>query len=102
MTSNEKKGINQPLLFDAVPIENYIFSLLHTEIGVGNKIVENYFKWITERMRKMSEEEVILINCLTNFKIEFTKHQQVHDEWIDNIVLLWLHYELTEHALLML
>ena len=50
----------------------------------------------------MSEEEVILINCLINFRIEFKKHQQVHDEWIDNIVLLWLHYELTEHALLML
>ena len=43
MTANEKKGIHQPLLFDAVPIENYIFSLLHAEIGVGNKIVENYF-----------------------------------------------------------
>ena len=34
MTANEKKGINQPLLFDTVPIENYIFSLLHAEIGV--------------------------------------------------------------------
>ena len=40
MISNEKKYINQPLLFDAVPIENYKFSLLHAEIGVGNKIVE--------------------------------------------------------------
>ena len=46
----KKKGINQSLLFDAVPIENYIFSLLHAEIGVGNKIVENDFLWITERM----------------------------------------------------
>ena len=52
MIANEKKGINQPLLCDAVPIENYICSLLHTEIGVGNKIVEIYFLWITERMEK--------------------------------------------------
>ena len=44
-----KKGIHQPLLFDAIPIENYLFSLLHAEIGVGNKIVEDYFLWITER-----------------------------------------------------
>ena len=70
MTANEKKGINQPLLFDAAPIETYIFSLLHAEIGVGNKIVENYFLWITERMGKISEEEVILTNCFINFKIE--------------------------------
>ena len=47
MTANENKGINQPLLFDAIPIENYIFSLLNSEIDVGNKIVGNYFLWNT-------------------------------------------------------
>ena len=70
MTPNEKKGMNQPLLFDAVPIENYIFSLLHAEIGVGNKIIANYFSWVTERMEIMSKEEVILTNCLINYKID--------------------------------
>ena len=52
MTANEKKGINQPLLFDAVPIENNIFSLLHAEIGDGNKIIENHFLWITKKNGK--------------------------------------------------
>ena len=32
----------------------------------------------------MSEEEVILTNCLINFKIELKKLQQVYDEWINN------------------
>ena len=59
MTANKKKGINQPLLFDAVPIENYLFSLLHTEIGVGNKIVGNYFLCITVRIENISKEEVL-------------------------------------------
>ena len=59
MTANEKKSINQPLLFDAEPIKNYVFSLLHAKIGVGNKIVENYVLWITERIEKMSKEEVL-------------------------------------------
>ena len=53
MTANGKKGINQSLLFDAVPIENYTFSLLDAEIGVGNEIVEIYFLWITEKMEKI-------------------------------------------------
>ena len=39
MTSYEKKVSVKKLLFDSVPIENYLFSLLHVEIGVGNKIV---------------------------------------------------------------
>ena len=32
-----KKCSVKTLLFDSVPIENYIFSLLHAEIDVGNK-----------------------------------------------------------------
>ena len=32
----------------------------------------------------MSEEEVMLTNCLINFKVELKKHQPVYDEWINN------------------
>ena len=39
MTFYEKKGSVKTLLFDSVPIENYIFSLHHAEIGVGNKTI---------------------------------------------------------------
>ena len=39
MTANEKKGINQPLLFDAVPIENYIFLLLYARYVSGPIVI---------------------------------------------------------------
>ena len=100
MTANEKKGINQPLLFDDVPIENYIFSLLHAEIGIGNKI--NYFLWITKRMKKMSEEEVILTNCLINFKIELKNINKFMMNRLIIITLLLLHYEWIENSLFVL
>ena len=32
----------------------------------------------------MSKEEVILTNCLINYKIDLKKTQQVYDEWINN------------------
>ena len=38
-TIYKKKECIKTLLFDYIPIENYIMFLLHTEIGVGNKIV---------------------------------------------------------------
>ena len=42
----------------------------------------------------MSEEEVILTNCLINFKIELKNHQQVYDKWINNnsstLASLWM------------
>ena len=62
MTSSEKKGCVQTLLFDSVPIENQFFSLLHVEIGVGNKIIYSYFEWINERIEPISEDEVNMIN----------------------------------------
>ena len=69
MTSYEKKGSVKKLLFYSVPIENYIFSLLHAEIGVGNKIVYTYFDWINERIELITDDEVDLTNCLIDLKI---------------------------------
>ena len=43
MTSYEKKGSVKKLLFDSVPIKNYILSLLHAVIGVGNNKNKTYF-----------------------------------------------------------
>ena len=48
MIPSEKKGCVLPMLFDSIPIENYIFSLLHAEIGIGNKIIESFYRWISK------------------------------------------------------
>ena len=37
-------------IFDSVPIDTYIYSLLHAEIGVENKIIYTYFNWIIEKL----------------------------------------------------
>ena len=58
MTQNEKKGCVLPMLFDSIPIENYIFSLLHTEIGIGNKIIDSFYSWITKYIEPLSNEEI--------------------------------------------
>ena len=53
-----KKCSVKTLLFDSVPIKNYIFSLLHAEIGVGNKIIYTYFDWINERVEYITDDEL--------------------------------------------
>ena len=70
MTSYEKKDSVKNLLFDSVPIENYIFSLLHAEIGVGNKNVYTCFDWINERMEPITDNELELTNGLIDLKID--------------------------------
>ena len=70
MTSYEKKGSVKKLLFDSVPIENYIVALLHVEIGVGNKIVYTYFDWINERIEPITDDELELTNGLIYLKFD--------------------------------
>jgi hypothetical protein len=40
-------------LFDAIPVINYIVSMLHILIGVNNAIFENFLVWIEERILKL-------------------------------------------------
>ena len=65
-----RKGSVKILLLDSVRIDNYRFSLLHTEIGVGNKIVYTYFDWINERIEPITDDELELTNGVINLKIE--------------------------------
>ena len=94
MTSYEKKGIVKKWLFDSVPIENYIFSLLHAEIGVGNKIVYIYFDWINERIEPISDEELELTNDLIDLKVELKHHVKELEQWIKSysftLATLWI------------
>ena len=53
-------------------------------------------------MEKMSEEEVILKNCLINFKIELKNINKYMMNGLIRIALLWLNYEWIENSLLML
>ena len=58
------------MLFDSIPIENYIFSLLHAEIGIGNKIIESFYRWISKYIEPLSNEEIEMTNNLIDLQIE--------------------------------
>ena len=57
-----KRGSVKTLLFDSVPIENYIF-------GVGNRIVYTNFDWINKRIEPITDDELQLRNCLIDLKL---------------------------------
>ena len=65
------------MLFDSIPIENYIFSLLHVEIGVGNKILESFYNWISKYIEPLSKEEIEMINNLIDLQIELTENKKL-------------------------
>ena len=84
-----KKDSVKILLFDSIPIKNYILSLLHAAIGVENKIVHTYFDQIDEKIEPITVDELELTNFLIDLKIELNKHEQDYDGSII-IVFYWL------------
>ena len=76
MTPYDKKGCVLPMLFDTMPIENYIFSLLHAEIGIGNKIISSFYTWITTYIEPFSVEKIEMTNTLIDLQIELTDNEK--------------------------
>ena len=65
------------MLFDSIPIENYIFSLLHAEIDIGNKITESFYRWISKYVEPLSKEEIEMTNNLIDLQIELIQNKEL-------------------------
>ena len=76
MIPYEKKGCVLPMLFDTISIENYIFTLLRAEIGIGNKIISSFYTWITTYIELLSVEEIEITNMLIDFQIELFDNEK--------------------------
>jgi hypothetical protein len=48
-------GCTKVPLIDSVPIENYILSILHIIIGVGNSVLGVFYEWIEWRVEKLTQ-----------------------------------------------
>ena len=64
------------MLFDTIPIENNIFSLIHAEIGIRNKIISSLYTWITTYIEPLPVEEIEMTNSLIDFQIELSDNQE--------------------------
>ena len=70
-------------MIDSIPIDHIIFSLLHAEIGVGNKVLDSFFEWVDYRVEKLSREE---INARNEYQMAIVSHKEKvvnRDEWIN-------------------
>ena len=63
------------MIFDSTLIENYNFSLLHTKIGIENKIINSFYDWITKHIELLSDEEVEMSNELIDLQIELNQNK---------------------------
>jgi hypothetical protein len=53
-----RKGIVMVELFDCVDVFEYIYPILHSEIGLGNYILNAFLTWVDYRIEMVTEEEM--------------------------------------------
>ena len=54
----DKKGCVDVPLIDCVKIDPYIILILHTMIGVGNKLLDQFFRWIDVKVEVIPKDEM--------------------------------------------
>ena len=69
-------------------------SLLHAEIGIGNKISESFYRWISKYIEPLSNEEIEMINNLIDLQIEQIQNKKLLNQINHQNVLKNLHIEL--------
>ena len=72
-------------LFSIVQPSQYVFPILHTEIGLGNSLLKSFFKWVDYRVEQVSEEEIGLRNELATATREYDNYMMTDwEEWLMN------------------
>ena len=76
-------GGGEKIFIDSIPIDHVIFSLLHAEIGVGNKVLDSFFEWVDYRVEKLFQEE---ISARNEYQMAIISHKEKvvnREEWIN-------------------
>ena len=77
-------------IFDSVPVKNFIFPVLHIQIGLGNYFLRNLIYYIESKVEKLSTGEEVARNTLVELNQVIAKRQKNHQIWDvnDGVVLL--------------
>jgi hypothetical protein len=70
-------GCTHSPLFDAVPIKNYIVSVLHIIIGIGNSLVDILFDWVEWRIEKLTPAEVTNRNSMMYAEVQLVQAKEI-------------------------
>jgi len=81
--ASNKKGVVEVPLIDTIPIDHTIFSLLHAEIGVGNKILDSFLEWVDYEVENLSEEEITARNDHLKAIDDHKDKVETHTQWLN-------------------
>ena len=77
--------------------------MLHADIGIGNKIIESFYRWISKYIEPLSNEEIEMTNNLIDLQVEQIQNKkllkQLNHQNVTKIADLTTEKKLIESAL---
>jgi hypothetical protein len=78
------RGVTMRPLFNAIPINNYVLSVLHIIIGIGNSLVDFMFECIESHVEQLTNDEVAARNSVLYAMIKHEDAKGIYETWIEN------------------
>jgi hypothetical protein len=83
-TPQNLKGVTNRPLINAIPVSNYILSILHIIIGMRNSLVDEFLEWIEERIEVLDMRQVQAQNtCMHATVLHETAFAEC-ESWLEN------------------
>ena len=82
--SQGKKGIVSDPIIPFIEPENYIFPLLHFEIGAVNNVLDSLRNFVEDQVEIISEKEKVARNCVITADLSCTRAKEILEEFSEN------------------
>ncbi len=80
----QKKGIVSDPIIPFIEPEDYIFPLLHFEIGAVNNVLDNLRNFVEDQVEIISEAEKVGRNCVITADVACTRAKEILEEFSEN------------------
>ena len=67
------RGVRSIVMWDSVPVKNFIVPVLHLQIGLGNDVLNNLLDFIDYNLEKLSTSDKVAHNTLVTLNQVITK-----------------------------
>jgi hypothetical protein len=80
--AGHQEFVDEPLR-SCIPITSYILPVLHTEIGIGNRLLKSFLDWLDLRIESVPDDEFEARYKVYEANTEVQKQTEIWDEWVD-------------------
>jgi hypothetical protein len=82
-TSANRQGCVDVPLRTYVPIFSYIIPILHTEIGIGNRLLKSFLDWVDLRIENVPDVEIEARYDVYESQVSVRLQDEIWEDWVN-------------------